>query len=154
MADTNTTGSEEKSGNKVPAIDGTPNGDMAKAHAQQEAEAKGKDQPIGINNDSMFDEDLMSELRQAEKKLGDIDDARAELNAKKAEIVARLVNKGFNKDGVKAAFKYFRTPVEKRKHFDLSYAATRKALGCPIQDDLFVAAAQRAVDQHQAGKKH
>ena len=92
-------------------------------------------------------------IREAEANLEVIDDERAELSARKAAIVANMVDKGLNKEAIKAAFKYFRTPEDKRERFDLSYQIARKALGCPVQDDLFVAAAQRQVDQHAASKR-
>lgn len=130
---------------KVTPIDGTPKGELAKG-MQEDAPAKEQE------GDSIFDQELLDLIAKSEKGLQKIDDKRAELNAEKAHITAKLVDKGLNKDALKAAFKYFRTPEEKREGFDLTYQFARQALGCPIQDDLFVAAVQRQVDQHQAGK--
>ena len=113
---------------------------------KQESEA-----PV-LDKDQLYDQEFLQGLAEAEQKLLAIDNQRAELNAGKAEIMAKLINFGLNKDAVKAAIKYFRTPEDKRQHFDLSYQVMRKALNCPMQDDLFVAAAQKAVNKHQ-GKK-
>lgn len=130
-------------------IDDTKDGALAQAQRGANIQAP---KPAGDSNvdlkDSLYDQEFLNELVEAEKDLAEIDDERAELNARKGEITARLVNKGLNKDAVNAAIKYFRTEEDKRQNFDLSYAITRKALGVPIQDDLFVAAAQRAVDKH------
>lgn len=136
MAEANTAGSQQQAGSKVP-----PNG-------------KGKAKPAETKDagDSLFDQDFLDLIAKTEQDLLEVDDSRAELNARKAAMMAKLVDKGLNKDAVKAAFKYFRTPEEKRERFDLSYQVVRKALGCPMQDDLFVAAAQKTVDNHQAGK--
>ena len=133
---------------KITPIDGTPDGAIAKDNA--EAEGKTPDEQL----ESMYDPKFIELIADSEKKLQDIDDKRAELNATKAEVMAKLVAKGMNKDGVKAAMKYYRTAEEKRENFDLSYALTRKALGVPMQDDLFNAAALRQVEAHQKDKQH
>lgn len=112
------------------------------------------DEPVrAVDGDQLYDQDFLNVLKQAEAELADIDSKREELNASKANVMAQLVNFGLNKDAVKAAIKYFRTPEEKRDRFDLSYQLMRKALECPMQDDLFVAAAQKTVDKHKGAKR-
>ena len=138
---------------KLEPIDGTSGGAIAKGNAEAEAKAKGENQSPDVQ-ESMYDPKIIQLIADSEKQLQDIDDKRAELNATKAEVVAKLVAKGLNKDGVKAAIKYYRTAEEKRENFDLSYAVTRKALGVPMQDDLFNAAAMKQVENHQKSKQH
>lgn len=142
VADININGSEAKPG---VAIDGTPSGALATAHKEGDGEQVQAGAPL-------FDQKFIDLLVSAEKKMQEIDDRRAELNASKAEVMAKLVNEGLNKDAVKAAIKYFRTPEDKRTNFDLSYAYARKAFGTPLQDDLFVASAQRQVDNYAKSK--
>jgi len=133
---------------KTESIDGTSGG----AIAQGNAEAEGTD--VTEVQESMYDPKFIELIAASEKKLAGIDEKRAELNASKAEVMAKLVAKGMNKDGVKAAIKYYRTEEKDRENYDLSYAVTRKALGVPIQDDLFNAAALKQVDAHQKDKQH
>lgn len=108
--------------------------------------------PAGLG-DSLYDEEFLQLIRDAHARLESIQDKRAELNADKAHIMAALIDKGLNKDAFKAARKYELTPEEKREGYDLSYQIARKALGVPVQDDLFVAAAEQQVKAH-GKKKH
>lgn len=98
--------------------------------------------------DSSFDAEFLAELKDFEAKLADIDFERAALNSKKKDLTTSLINRGMNKEAIMAAIRYYRTVEEKREAFDLSYAIMRKALGVPIQDDLFVAFMQHSVDKH------
>ena len=80
-------------------------------------------------------------------------DERAAINARVQASQAVLVDKGFNKDALKAAIAYANTPEEKRQNFDLTYLYARKAVGHPVQDDLFVAAMQEQVNVSTKSKK-
>mgnify|MGYP000371465377 CR=1 FL=1 len=64
-----------------------------------------------------------------------------------------MIDDGFNKNALEAAIKYAKTPEEKRENWDLTYIYCRKALGAPIQDDLFMAATQQQVKTHQGSSK-
>ena len=65
----------------------------------------------------------------------------ARLQAAKTDLVA----KGFNRDALKAAISYANTAEKDRLNWDQSYIYARRALGCPIQEDMFVAAMQDEV---------
>lgn len=103
--------------------------------------------------ENSLDQKFLDKIAEAHESLEKIRTQREELNAKKQEVIGDLVDMGLDRNAIKAAMQYVNTPEDKRQLFDLSYAATRKALGVPIQDDLFVAQAQRAVDAHQRIKK-
>lgn len=102
---------------------------------------------------SSMDEKFLNKISTAHDKLQKIKTQREKLNSQKQEVISNLVDMGLDRHAVKAAINYAETPEDKRQLFDLTYAATRKALGVPLQDDLFVATAQRAVDEHQRLKK-
>lgn len=104
--------------------------------------------------DSLYDQDTLELIRKTNDELDRINDEREELNHAKGEAITKLKNKGIPIDAFKAARKYCKTEEEKRAGWDLAYQFCRKALGQPMQDDLFEAAARRQVEDHQAGKQH
>ena len=99
---------------------------------------------------SALDQKFLNKIAKAHDDLEQIKTQRDNLNTKKAEVITNLVDMGLDRKAVKAALAYVATPEDQRQLFDLSYAATRKALGVPIQDDLFVAQVERTVQAHQA----
>ena len=111
-------------------------------HADDEVE---KPKNEGIEAESIWDESTLQAVVDFSNKLDEIQLQREELNASKAAAQAQLVNMGFNADALKAAISYAKTPEDKRQNFDLSYQYARRALGCPVQDDLFIAAMQQQV---------
>ena len=121
---------------------------------KKKKEKKSKMEAVNINpgtepddpsTESIWDEDTLERVKNFATLTEDIENSRAALNAKLAAGKAVLVDEGFNKDALDAAIKYAKTPEEKRENFDLTYMYCRKALGIPVQDDLFVAAMQHQV---------
>lgn len=147
VTELNTEGSEAKAG---VAIDGTPNGDIAKAHAEMDNEGKSEETPLINPSDAEF----MEKLRKASDELDDIAARRSELNANSQAVFARFDRDGLNRHAIRAARAYMKLDPEKRENYDLSYQVMRKALGAPVQDDLFEAYARKQVTSHQASKKH
>lgn len=95
--------------------------------------------------ESIWDEETLTAVRDFSDELDRIAGERELLNSEKAVATTKLTNMGFNSEALKAAISYHKTPEEKRRNFDLSYQFARRALGCPVQDDLFVAAMQKQV---------
>lgn len=103
----------------------------------------------GVENqeiDTVWNHDTMASVQKFAKTHADIKDQRKALNDQLAAAKSGLIAKGFNGDAMEAAIKYANTAEEKRENFDLTYLYWRKALGHPVQDDLFVAALQERVN--------
>lgn len=147
VAKLNTEGSDPVSGK---AIDGTTSGPMAQADAKRKAEENPEETPLINPSDAEF----MEKLRKASDELDDIAAQRSELNANSQAVFARFDRDGLNRHAIRAARAYMKLDPEKRENYDLSYQVMRKALGAPIQDDLFEAYARKQVTSHQASKKH
>lgn len=94
---------------------------------------------------TIWDRNTMDKVKEFETTIAEIKTSREKLNARRAAAVTELIDLGFNKDALDAALKYVNTPEEKRENFDLTYIYARKAMGQPIQDDLFAAATQQQV---------
>jgi len=100
------------------------------------------------------DEAFLQELRDAAAEMDSINDQRAELNATKKAIVERLqAQYGCNRHAMKAAIQYSKLPDDKRENFDLTYQVTRRALGAPVQADLFDAQLQKTTERAVAASK-
>jgi uncharacterized protein (UPF0335 family) len=100
------------------------------------------------------DEAFLQELRDAAAEMDSINDQRAELNASKKAIVERLqAQYGCNRHAMKAAIQYSKLPDDKRENFDLTYQVTRRALGAPMQADLFDAQLQKTTERAVAASK-
>lgn len=121
---------------------------------EHEKTATGPGDDLAALGDNLYDEGTLELIRRTNEELDRIADEREELNHAKGEAIARLKNKGIPVDAFTAARKYIRTKEEKRAGWDLAYQFCRKALGEPLQDDLFEAAARRQVENHQADKQH
>lgn len=93
-------------------------------------------------------QEFLDKLKAANEELNEIAAERKELNDKKGAIFANFERYGLNKHAVRAAIKYNSMDPEQRDNFDLSYAVMRKALGQPVQDDMFIAAAEATVRDH------
>lgn len=133
---------------KVTPIDGTPDGELARGMNTQSPESE-HDSP---KNDGIWDAKTEELLTEYFDFLDNLADKREELNASKAAKTAKLKDIGFNITAVLAAYRYSRLDDNKRENFDLSLLYARKVSGHPLQDDLFVAAAQKQVDMHQDQK--
>jgi hypothetical protein len=99
----------------------------------------GSDEEEGVaaGDESIWDQKTMERVQDFAKLVDEVGTAREALNASLAAGKAGLIDDGFNKDALDAAIKYSKTPDDKRENFDLTYMYARKALGVPIQDDLF-----------------
>ncbi len=104
-----------------------------------------KGTPADLQEESIWDSGTLKLVNEFAKTVEDVGKAREALTAQIAAGKTALIDCGFNKDALEAAIKYSRTPEDKRENFDLTYLYVRKALGTPIQDDLFVAAVQEQV---------
>lgn len=147
VTELNTDGSEVKSGT---VIDGTSNGAMAQADAERSEAENPKETPLINPSDAKF----MEKIRKASDELDDIAAQRSELNAKSQAVFARFDRDGLNRHAVRSARAYMKLDPEKRQNYDFSYQVMRKALGAPIQDDLFENYMKNQVTSHQASKKH
>lgn len=85
------------------------------------------------------DPDFMDKLREGADKIAEIQGKRKELNASIAEVMATFENDGLNRHAVKAAIKFIDMNETDQENYDLSYTVMRKALGQPVQGDLFEA---------------
>lgn len=99
----------------------------------------------GDGIESIWDKGTLKKVADFCSLVGDIKNKRDALTAERAAGLAPLIAMGFNKDALEAAIKYAETDENKRENFDLSYLFARKAVGHPVQDDLFVAAAAQQV---------
>jgi len=106
--------------------------------------AKSYEEPV-MEAKSIWNAKTMDRVREFAQTYEDVKEGRDALNAKLAAGKTALIDEGFNKDALDAAMKYARTPETKRENFDLTYLYCRKALGVPVQDDLFSAAVQQHV---------
>lgn len=86
------------------------------------------------------DPDFMEKLRDGAEKIARIQGERKELNASIAEVFASFENDGLNRHAVKAAIKFDDMNETDQENYDLTYTIMRKALGNPVQGDLFEAA--------------
>lgn len=87
--------------------------------------------------ESTWDANTAANLATFGDLVADVDKKRKALNDKIAAGKSDLVSQGFNADAIKAALAYNKASEIERTNFDLSYIFTRKALGCPVQSDLF-----------------
>ena len=88
----------------------------------------------------VWDSDTLKQIAKYGELIAGITKKREALNTQKAAGKAALVEIGFNKESLTAALSYANTPEKDRLNWDESYIFARKALGCPLQEDLFVAA--------------
>lgn len=127
--------------------------DMNQEPMDHEQTATGPGDEQAAMGDNLYDQDTLDLIRDVNEKLDAIADEREELNHAKGEAIAKLKNRGIPVDAFTAARKYVKTQEEKRAGWDLAYQFCRKALGEPMQDDLFAAEVQEQVDRHQSGNQ-
>lgn len=84
-----------------------------------------------------FNNDFLQKLVDARNKLDDIASHRSSLNAASTAIFASLDVYGLNREALRSAIRYTKMDEEGRENYDLSYLISRKALGQPVQADLF-----------------
>jgi uncharacterized protein (UPF0335 family) len=77
------------------------------------------------------------EIVAAQAKIEKIEDERAAMNADKKSIIERLEVRGINKHALKLAFRYAKMDSKQREGFDVAYKVVRRAIGLPLQGDLF-----------------
>jgi uncharacterized protein (UPF0335 family) len=94
--------------------------------------------------ESTWDSGTAASLAEFGELVDSVSKKRKALNDQVAAGKSDLVSKGFNPDAIKAALSFHKTSEADRANWDLSYIYTRKALGCPVQSDLFE---QASLDQ-------
>ena len=67
----------------------------------------------------------------------DLDKQSSAINSKKQEIRDRMETMGINRHALAAAVKVHKMDGDKMDGYDLSIAILRKAIGKPVQQDLF-----------------
>jgi len=99
-------------------------------------------------------DDFLQEIRNAVQTLKEIDAKRKDLTASKTATVERLAaDHAVNKAAMLAAMRYVDLKDKDKENWDLTYQVVRKALGDPVQQDLFDAQLQRGVEQAIQGKR-
>jgi len=99
-------------------------------------------------------DDFLQEIRNAVQTLKEIDAKRKDLTASKTATVERLAaDHAVNKAAMLAAMRYVDLKDKDKENWDLTYQVVRKALGDPVQQDLFEAQLQRGVEQAIQGKR-
>jgi len=96
------------------------------------------------------DPDFMQKLTDGAAKIARIAGERKELNAEIAEVMASFENEGLNRHAAKAAMKYVDMNEKDQLNYDLTYNVMRKALGKPVQGDLFEAAVASEIRDNKA----
>lgn len=91
----------------------------------------------GIGDNSQLAKEIEAYITKAGETLDEIDTKREKLNAEANVIRTSLKEKGIDVRAFNAARNYKKTDPEKRATFDISYVTSRRALGLPIQGDLF-----------------
>ncbi len=113
--------------------------DMDPAGVDDQNEAA-NDGDAGESKSYTWNADTLQAIKSYSNTVDEVNATREAANAKLAAAKTALVDKGFNRDALKAALSYANTPEDKRKAWDESYIFARRALGVPIQEDLFAAA--------------
>lgn len=90
-----------------------------------------------------IDDGFLQRLRDVKERVASKVAERKSLNDDIASEMASLQSDGLNPKAFKAACAYLDMSPEQRENYDLSYAVSRRALGEPLQDDLFVATAKQ-----------
>lgn len=99
------------------------------------------------------DEAFMERIRDAAEQLEGINERRSQLSADRTAVLEGLAaDHGVNKHAMLAAIRYCDLKDKAKENWDLTYQVTRKALGAPVQMDLFEAQLERGVKQHVAAK--
>ncbi len=101
-------------------------------------------------NESVWNKETLDKIIQFAEKRSQVKADRKALSDQLSAAKSTLIAMGFNGDAMEAAIKYSETEDDKRENFDLSYLVCRKALGHPVQDDLFVAAMREQVSVSKA----
>ena len=104
--------------------------------------------PPAANDETIqhtWNRETLDQVAAHARKVADVAKQRKALNDDLAASKSSLVALGMDSDAIKAAIAYSKLPEEERGTFDETYIFTRKALGCPIQEDLFNAAMQDEV---------
>jgi hypothetical protein len=100
------------------------------------------------------DEAFLQKLRDVSAELGEIGTRREELNAQKTALEQGLAaDYGVNVRAMRAAIRYCELTDEQKVGWDLTNQVVRKALGQPVQLDLFEAQVNKAVKSAEAKKR-
>lgn len=76
-------------------------------------------------------------IHQCAEKIKTLSEDRKAINASVQAVREQVESFGVSKAAFDMAMRYARMDEEQRQGFDVAYAVVRKALGLPIQSDLF-----------------
>lgn len=116
--------------------------DISESHDEAGTKVDQGDSQGNSNVTPLFkheDPGFMQKLRDGAEKIAKIQGERKELSASIAEVMATFENEGLNRHAVKAAIKFTDMNESDQENYDLTYTVMRKALGKPVQGDLFEA---------------
>ena len=100
-----------------------------------------------------FDPALLEDVRNAFDLLETIGAKRDALNAEKKAALSKLKAQHMNSAGITLAMQYCRLDDRQRINFDITYQFVRRALGMPVQADLFEATVAHQAQKHTEEKK-
>lgn len=92
-----------------------------------------------------WDGDTQNAVAEHASTVKDIKLQRKALNDEMAASKSKLVAIGMNAEALQAAQAFANLSEDEQANFDQTYIFARRALGRPIQEDLFVAAMQDSV---------
>ena len=121
------------------ALDGTVGGALDQGGVKKEDEASNEDQKP-TREDMIRDQnisDLEKQALDAVNELKKLNNDSSLINSKKAEIRDRMEAKGINRHALAAAVKISNMNEDHLDGYDLSLLILRRAIGNPIQPDLF-----------------
>lgn len=96
-----------------------------------------------------IDQTFLNRLADARARLNQLSLDSKKINDERSSIYSGMQSDGLNANAVKMAIRYVDMTDEQKTNFDLSYAVARRAFGEPLQDDLFVAAANAQLKASQ-----
>lgn len=83
-------------------------------------------------------EEFLEALREYDVAMDEAQEARAEINARVKAVEEKLVvTYGVNKLALRAARAYSKINEKRQERWDLTYQVTRRAIGAPVQMELF-----------------
>jgi hypothetical protein len=130
---------------------------MARGSVTNMADKRNQDQPQTGPDASILaapDEKFLAKLRDTAEALKAIDDRRSALSSERTALLEVLVaDHAINKAALLAAIRYCDLPEDKRENWDLTYQVTRKAMGAPVQMDLFEAQVEKSIKTAEAKKR-
>lgn len=82
-------------------------------------------------------QDMIALIASTGDRFNEINAQRKELNEEAEELRQELEKRGVDRKAFNNAYAFIKGKEERRAAFDAGYMLCRKALGAPVQDDLF-----------------